>query len=103
MELNIKSSIQVGKVPRFHALPEVLWLQDEGRILVVNQHSQEAHWLDGQAALVWSWLNSGVSFSACVKLLSALNQEQSSRARNAISSYLTAWQESSLVHLETEP
>jgi len=77
-------------------MSSVIWLQDKNKILVINPENQATWWLEGDAALIWSWLNSKVSFSRCVSLLAALNGENFATAREKTLSYVAAWQESGL-------
>jgi hypothetical protein len=98
----VRPSTQAGKILHLHAHPEIQWLQDAGRVLVVDQEGRAGQWLDGDAALIWSWLNSGVSSSQCIKLLAALNEVEPAQAANVIVSCLADWRESGLIHCETE-
>ena len=95
-------NMQTRKTLRLRAKPEVLWLQDGERVLVLNQQSRESHWFDGDAAMIWAWLNSGVSFSECVNLLAVLNDEEPSQAMNAMILCLADWQESGFIYSEEE-
>jgi hypothetical protein len=77
---------------QFHPNPAILWLQDDQRVLLVDPKSGASCWLEGEAALLWAWLESGVTPSGCVKLLAALHAQEPGSAQRSLATSLSAWQ-----------
>lgn len=67
---------------------DVIWLEDDGKILLINESALSAYWLEGEEALVWAWLNSGMTIKSCHYLMSALTGNAPSEIRARMLNFL---------------
>ena len=72
---------------------EIQWVQDKIGVILVDELHQRTARLEGDDALLWGWLNAGLSADRCARLLGKLEVISQELAQQKIETYIKVWQE----------
>ncbi len=75
----------------------VMWVNDAGRLLVVDEHKQKAHLLHDEEAALWRWLHQGFSHPEILTLFCALTNTPTGQGEIQMRKILQDWVEYGLL------
>jgi hypothetical protein len=68
------------------------WVQDQNSVILVDDENQRVTRLEGDEALIWGWLNAGLSLSRCAHLLGMMAGLSDQQALKQIEGFCENWQ-----------
>mgnify|MGYP001067733565 CR=1 FL=1 len=75
-----------------HFIGSIHWVQDQNSVILVDDENQRVSRLDGDEALIWGWLNAGLSLSRCAHLLGMIAGLFVQQALKQIEGFCETWQ-----------
>ena len=76
------------------------WVQDQISVILVDDENQRMYRLDGDEALIWGWLNAGLSLSRCVHLLGMIKGISDQQALLQIEGCCETWRKQGWLRAE---
>ncbi len=78
---------------RYRCVPSLVWVQDAGRVLLVDQETLQAWTLEGAEAAAWDLLALGYPAERVVAMLALLLDVPAGQAASFLEGRLAAWLE----------
>jgi hypothetical protein len=86
----------------YRCAPEVAWVRDAGRILLVDLARGRTWSLGGVEAAIWDWLVLGYGCEEIARYLSLLLRTSKEEAGRALLGVLLCWQDGGIVQVSEE-
>lgn len=84
----------------YRCAPTLVWVRDEGHVIVVDAQNARSWLLDGIEAAIWDWVTMGYSYPRIVNLASLILKGSQAQAETQLEETLHRWHRAGLVQLE---
>jgi hypothetical protein len=91
-----------GRVVTLHPFPQIRWVREAGRTLVVDVEENRSWSLQGLEAAIWDRLVLGYSLPAITRFLSLLMAAPEVDARGELLGMLDRWQAAGILYAQEE-
>jgi hypothetical protein len=86
----------------YRCAPEVAWVRDAGRVLLVDPERGRTWSLGGVEAAIWDWLVLGYGYEEIARYLSLILRTSKEEAGRALLGVLLCWQDGGIVQVSEE-
>jgi len=86
----------------YRCAPEVAWVRDAGRVLLVDPARGRTWSLGGVEAAIWDWLVLGYGYEEIARYLSLIFRTSKEEAGRALLGVLLCWQDGRIVQVSEE-
>ena len=84
----------------YHPSSKLRWINDQDRIIIVDERSGLSHELDGLQAAIWDWLTFSPSHLQLVSYLVALSALPEDEAESMLKKIIEDWHQDNLLIME---